>query len=136
MKRILITGAGSYLGRSLRDYLGQWPERYQVEAVSVRGDSWKALRFQGYDVIYHTAALVHSEQNKQDPRLAESYDRVNACLPVALAEKARSEGVGQFIFLSTGHTRKFNIIITRRIDHQNLFCLWIDSHKHIHIASA
>ena len=32
MKRILITGAGSYLGRSLRDYLGQWPERYQVEA--------------------------------------------------------------------------------------------------------
>lgn len=101
MKRILITGAGSYLGRSLRDYLGQWPERYQVEAVSVRGDSWKALRFQGYDVIYHTAALVHSEQNKQDPRLAESYDRVNACLPVALAEKARSEGIGQFIFLST-----------------------------------
>ena len=101
MKRILITGAGSYLGKSLRQFLLQWPERYQVDSVSVRDDSWHSMRFRGYDAIYHTAALVHLEQNKQDPRQAEAYDRVNARLPVALAEKARAEGVGQFLFLST-----------------------------------
>lgn len=101
MKRILITGAGSYLGKSLADYLGQWPEEFQVEAISVRDDSWKNVDFHGFDAIYHTAALVHMAQNKQDPAQAEAYDRVNTRLPLAIAEKAKSQGVGQFVFLST-----------------------------------
>ena len=101
MKRILITGANSYLGKSLAAYLGQWPEEFQVEAISVRDDSWKEADFHTFDAIYHTAALVHMEQNKQDPAQAEFYDRVNTRLPIAVAEKAKAEGVGQFIFLST-----------------------------------
>lgn len=101
MKRILITGAGSYLGRCLREYLAQWPEDYAVTAISVRDDSWKEISFSGYDAIYHTAALVHMEQNKNDPAQAGEYRRVNAVLPVEIAQKARAEGVGQFVFLST-----------------------------------
>ena len=38
MKRILITGANSYLGKSLTEYLKQWPDEFQVEATSVRED--------------------------------------------------------------------------------------------------
>ena len=101
MKHILITGANSYLGKSLAAYLGQWPEEFRVDSISVRDDSWKAADFHGYDAIYHTAALVHMEQDKQDPRQASLYDRVNAQLPIAIAEKAKAEGVGQFLFLST-----------------------------------
>ena len=36
MKRILITGANSYLGKSLTEYLKQWPDEFQVEATRVR----------------------------------------------------------------------------------------------------
>ena len=101
MKRVLITGAHSYLGQSLRDYLSQWPEEFQVEMLSVRSDSWKQADFHGFDAVYHTAALVHMEQNKHDPGQAALYDKINARLPVLLAQKAKAEGVSQFLFLST-----------------------------------
>ena len=93
MKHILITGANSYLGKSLAAYLGQWPEEFRVDSISVRDDAWKAADFHGYDAIYHTAALVHMEQDKQDPRQTSLYDRVNAQLPIAIAEKAKAEGM-------------------------------------------
>lgn len=101
MKHILITGAHSYLGASLARYLAQWPEEYRVDTLSVRDDRWRTESFRGYDTIYHTAALVHQEQSKHDSGQAEAYDRVNAALPIAIAEKAKAEGVRQFIFLST-----------------------------------
>lgn len=101
MKKILITGEGSYLGRSLEKYLSQWPEGYTVDAISVRGDGWKEASFRGYDAIYHVAAIVHMEQSKNDAAQAELYDRVNARLPVEIARKAKAEGVGQFLFVST-----------------------------------
>ena len=91
MKRILITGANSYLGKSLTEYLKQWPDEFQVEATSVRDDTWKETDFHFFDAIYHTAALVHMEQNKQDPAQAEFYDRVNARLPIFIAKKAKAE---------------------------------------------
>jgi UDP-glucose 4-epimerase len=33
MKRILITGANSYIGTSVGKYLAQWPEQYQVDTA-------------------------------------------------------------------------------------------------------
>ena len=101
MKRILITGAGSYLGRSLRDYLGQWPERYQVDTISLRDENWKTTSFQGYDAVLHAAGLVHQEKTKCDPAQAELYDKINSRLAVETAEKAKAEGVKQFLFLSS-----------------------------------
>lgn len=101
MKKILITGAHSYLGLSLEEYLSRWPEAYAVDRISVKTDSWKERSFRGYDAVYHVAALVHLDQAKDDPAQAEAYDRVNARLPVAVAQKAKREGVGQFIFVST-----------------------------------
>ena len=39
MKKILITGANSYIGTSLEQYLAKWPERYQVDTVDMFGDA-------------------------------------------------------------------------------------------------
>lgn len=101
MKRILITGAGSYLGQSLKTYLARWPEDYAVEAISLRDDSWKEVSFRGYDVVFHTAGIVHQADSKHDPAKAELYDRVNHRLSAQVAEKAKAEGVKQFVFLSS-----------------------------------
>lgn len=35
MKKILITGANSYIGVSVEHYLSRWPEQYQVDTVDI-----------------------------------------------------------------------------------------------------
>jgi UDP-glucose 4-epimerase len=96
MKRILITGAGSYIGTSFENWVSQWPEKYQVDTIDMRGNEWKDKRFSSYDVIYHIAAIVHVKEND-----TEKYFSVNRDLAVEVAKKAKAEGVKQFIFLST-----------------------------------
>ena len=101
MKRILITGAGSYVGISVETYLKQWPECYQVDTVDMIGDGWKEYSFRGYDALLHVAGLVHQPQTKNDPAQAEQYDRINHRLAVEVAEKAKAEGIRQFLFMSS-----------------------------------
>ena len=101
MKRILITGANSYIGVSVENYLKQWPEEYCVDTVDMIGDGWKDASFRGYDAVLHVAGLVHQPQSKKDPAQAERYDRINHLLAVETAEKAKADGVRQFVFLSS-----------------------------------
>ena len=101
MKRILITGAGGYSGLRVKAYLERWPGDYRVETLSLRSDDWRQRSFQGVDSILHTAAIVHQPKSKDDPTQAELYDRVNHRLTAEVAEKAKREGVGQFLFLSS-----------------------------------
>ncbi len=97
MIRILITGENSYIGTSFQSYIHTDGE-YQVDKVSVRDSKWQTMNFTSYDVILHTAAIVH---RKESDEMEELYDVVNRELPVAIAQKAKREGVKQFIFLST-----------------------------------
>lgn len=101
MKKVLITGANSFVGKSLRAYLTKFPEDFSVSAVSVRDDSWKTMDFSGFDVIYHTAGIVHQRMLRKNADYPDLNRRVNTELPFAIAQKAKAEGVGQFIFLST-----------------------------------
>lgn len=96
MKKILITGEGSYIGTSFENWVSQWPDKYKVEAIDMIGNEWKDKSFSSYDVIYHIAAIVHVKEND-----TEKYFSVNRDLAVEVANKAKAEGVNQFIFLST-----------------------------------
>ena len=101
MKRILITGAGSYVGRKVEEHLQKWPDRYAVDTVDMLGDGWREMSFAPYDAVFHVAAIVHQAKTKDDPSQAELYDRVNHRLAVEVGQKARAEGVGQFLFMSS-----------------------------------
>ena len=101
MKKILITGANSYIGVSVENYLHQWPEPYLVDTVDMVDGAWREMSFRGYDAVLHVAGLVHQPKTTNDPAEAERYDRVNHLLAVETARKAREEGVGQFLFLSS-----------------------------------
>lgn len=96
MKKLLITGAGSYIGTSFEKWVSQWPGEYKVDTIDMRGNVWRDKLFSSYDVIYHIAAIVHVKEND-----AEKYFSVNRDLAVEVAKKAKVEGVKQFIFLST-----------------------------------
>jgi len=101
MKKILITGANSYIGMSFENHLKQWPDRYQVDTVDMVGNAWREKSFSGYDAVYHVAGIAHSDYGKISQERAELYYRVNTHLAVETAEKAKADGVKQFIFMSS-----------------------------------
>lgn len=101
MKRILITGANSYIGKSFDSYLKQWPDQYLVDTVDMIDGSWKDKSFAGYDAVYHVAGIAHSDHGKISPERAQLYYKVNRDLAVDTAKKAKAEGVKQFIFMSS-----------------------------------
>ena len=98
MKRILITGANSYIGTSFEKWMAQWPEEYQVDSVGMRNGEWKELDFSSYDTIFHVAGIAHQDAKADQEDL---YYKVNRDLTVEVAQKAKAEGVKQFIFMSS-----------------------------------
>ncbi len=101
MKRILITGANSYIGTSFEKYMAQFGNRYQVDTLDMIGDGWKVYDFSGYDAVYHVAGIAHSDNGKITREKAKLYYDVNTKLTIAAAKKAKAAGVGQFIFMSS-----------------------------------
>ena len=101
MKKILITGANSYIGTSFEKYMAQWPEDYQVDTVDMIDGIWRDMSFAGYDAVYHVAGIAHSDSGKISPEKAKLYYAVNTDLAVETAKKAKAEGVKQFVFMSS-----------------------------------
>lgn len=57
--------------------------------------------FSVYDCIFHVAGIAHADIGKISAGQRELYYKVNTKLTIALAQKAKAEGVGQFIFMSS-----------------------------------
>lgn len=98
MIRVLITGAGSYLGTAIERELRAREEEFAVETLSLRTQEWQQADFQGYDAVVHVAGIAHRRETEENQ--AEYY-AVNCDLAVAAAEKAKRDGVKQFVFFST-----------------------------------
>jgi len=98
MKRILVTGASSYIGGAFRTYMERFPEGYATETVSLRGENWRTCDFSRFDVVLHTVGLAHIKETRENAPL---YCQINRDLAVETARKAKAEGVGQFIYLSS-----------------------------------
>jgi len=98
MKKILITGANSYIGTSVGKWLSKHPDEYLVDTIDMKTEEWKKKDFSPYDVVFHVAGIAHVKETKKNK---EIYYKVNRDLAYETAKKAKSEGVKQFIFLST-----------------------------------
>ena len=100
MKRILITGADSFVGTSFERYISEYPE-YSVDTVDMLEGAWRECDFSGYDVVFHVAGIAHSDGGRISKEREALYYSVNTDLTVEVAKKAKREGVGQFIFMSS-----------------------------------
>ncbi len=99
MKKILITGAGSYVGESVRKYmLSTAPGEFEIDAVGTMNDEWKKADFGKYDVVYHVAGIAHVNA---DPKMEPLYYKVNRDLTIEVAQTAKAAGVRLFIFMSS-----------------------------------
>ena len=101
MKKILITGADSYIGTAFEKYVSAFPSDYSVDTVDMIDGSWRERSFSGYDVVFHVAGIAHSDISKVGDEVKELYKKVNTELAIETAEKAKADGVSQFIFMSS-----------------------------------
>ena len=96
--RILITGKNSYIGNSVKAWLNDKEPSFIVDEISLRNLDLLSVSFKDYDVIIHVAGIAHISSNK---KLIPEYFRVNRDLAIEVANKAKEEGVKQFIFTSS-----------------------------------
>ena len=102
MKKILITGANSYIGMSFQKYIVEnYPNDYVVDTVDMIDGSWRSKDFSGYDSVFHVAGIAHSDNGKISAEKEKLYRSVNTDLTVETAKKAKADGVKQFIFMSS-----------------------------------
>lgn len=98
MKKVLITGAGSYVGESVRIYILTKEPSFQIDTVDTMGDSWKKVDYSQYDVVFHVAGIAHVNA---DPQMKPLYYKINRDLTIEIARYAQDAGVRQFIFMSS-----------------------------------
>ena len=102
MKKILITGANSYIGTSFEQYIKEnYIDAYIVDTIDMIGDSWRDKSFLGYDTVFHVAGIAHSDNGKISKEKESLYYSVNTDLTIETAKKAKNDGVKQFIFMSS-----------------------------------
>ena len=102
MKKILITGANSYIGTSFEKFINDnYSAEYIVDTVDMVDGSWREKSFSGYDVVFHVAGIAHSDNGKISPERQALYYAVNTDLTFDTAFKAKEAGVSQFIFMSS-----------------------------------
>lgn len=100
-KRVLITGAGSYIGETFKAYAEEYYPALEIDAVDMLDSAWREKDFSEYDIIYHVAGIAHADVGNVDDATKEKYYVVNTDLTVEVCEKAKREGAKEFIFMSS-----------------------------------
>lgn len=101
-KKVLITGAGSYIGQSFIQYAKKYyPDNFEIEELDMTDAAWRDKDFSEYDVVYHVAGIAHADVGNVSEEIKSKYYEVNTGLAVEAAEKAKREGVKTFIFMSS-----------------------------------
>ncbi|MBO4897351.1 MAG: NAD-dependent epimerase/dehydratase family protein [Clostridia bacterium] len=101
-KKVLITGANSYIGMSFENWAKEhYGESITVDTLDMLDENWREKDFSPYDAVYHVAGIAHADVGHVSEETKELYYKVNRDLAVETAEKAKKEGIKQFIFMSS-----------------------------------
>ena len=100
-KKVLITGAGSYIGETFCTYAGEHYPVLQIDTIDMLDPAWREKDFSAYDIVYHVAGIAHADVGKVDDATKAKYYAVNTDLAVEVCEKAKAEGVKEFVFMSS-----------------------------------
>lgn len=114
MKRVLITGANSYIGTSFEEYVKNKDSNFEIDTLDLLNPNWEEFDFSGYDSLFHVAGIAHFSKDESQKQL---YYDVNTELTYKVASKAKLSNVQQFIFMSSiivyGDSSSSERIITR-----------------------
>ena len=102
MKKVLITGANSYISVSFENYVREhYGSELSIETVDMIDDSWKEKDFSSYNVVFHVVGIAHADVGNVSDEVKAKYYAINTDLAIETAKKAKAEGVKQFVFMSS-----------------------------------
>ena len=101
LKKVLITGAGSYIGESFCKYASVNYPSLKIDTIDMLDSSWREKDFSEYDIVYHVAGIAHADIGNVDDETKEKYYSVNTDLAIEVCKKAKAENVKEFIFMSS-----------------------------------
>ncbi len=102
MKKILITGANSYIGTSFEAWAKKrYPGEFEIDTVDMVDGSWREKSFAGYDAVFHVAGIAHADVGHVSEERKAFYYKINRDLTIETARKAKEDGVSQFVFMSS-----------------------------------
>lgn len=102
MKKILITGANSYVGMSFENYVKEhYSETLDIATIDMLDASWRKYDFSAFDVVFHVAGIAHADVGNVSDEVKARYYKINTDLAIETAKKAKVSGVKQFIFMSS-----------------------------------
>ncbi len=99
--RLLITGAGSYIGTTYENWLKEQHPEVVVDTLDMKSGDWREKSFSGYDTVFHVAGIAHADTGHVTEDTKRLYYKVNTELAAETAKKAKADGVGQFVFMSS-----------------------------------
>ena len=100
--KILVTGKNGRLGRAFIEYMETaHPGEMEIDTVSLRDDVWQGQDWSGYDAVLHLAGITKSDTGQVSEDEKSLYYSVNTDLSIAVAGKAKHDGVRFFLFAST-----------------------------------
>lgn len=100
--RVLITGAGSYIGESFREYCNQrYAGNFKIDTLDMMDEGWRNHDFSVYDAVFHVAGIAHADVENVSVEVRKKYYKVNTDLAIETARIAKKAGIKQFIFMSS-----------------------------------
>lgn len=101
-RKVLITGAGSYIGESFLEYADKhYCENFEIEVLDMLDEKWREKDFSSFDIVYHVAGIAHADVGNVDEATKEKYYAVNTDLTVEVCKKAKADKVKEFVFMSS-----------------------------------
>ncbi len=102
MKKILITGANSYIGMSFEQYAKEhYADEFEIDTVDMIDGTWRQKDFSSYDAVFHVAGIAHADVGNVSEEVKAKYYAINTDLAIETCKKAKREGVKQFVFMSS-----------------------------------
>lgn len=102
MKRVLITGANSYIGVSFEEYAARYySDQLSIDTIDMIDGTWRNKGFSEYNVVYHVAGIAHADVGNVSDEVKTKYYAINTDLAIETARKAKADGVKQFVFMSS-----------------------------------
>jgi len=92
--KLLLTGSSGFIGSYFQSNYG---DKYDISTFSFQNDNFHKLDLNQVNTIIHLSALVHQMGGADE----NEYKRINVDNTIALAQKAKQNGVKQFIFMSS-----------------------------------